>query len=120
MGQKLDVPKKKESTGTVSAMAKFRTLDKQAQSADDSAADAGVKTTHQNAITWEHFSAVLVAMIILLPRLHSVQTKLGLSMGPVEFCDLAFEFCLGQVKFFVEGNLNKLLIEVHPVGRKIF
>lgn len=51
MGQKLDVPKKKESTGTVSAMAKFRTLDKQAQSADDSAADAGVKTTHQNAIT---------------------------------------------------------------------
>jgi len=57
MGQKLDVPKKKESTGTVSAMAKFRTLDKQAQSADDSAADAGVKTTHQNAITQVQISA---------------------------------------------------------------
>jgi len=50
MGQKLDAPKKKEASGTVSAMAKFRTLDKQAQSADDSAAGPGVQTTHQNAI----------------------------------------------------------------------
>lgn len=49
-GQKLDVPKKKESSGTVSAMAKFRTMDKQAQSADDSGSGTGVHTTHQNAI----------------------------------------------------------------------
>ena len=50
MGQKLDVPKKKESSGTVSAMAKFRTMDKQAQSADESGAGSGVQTTHRNAI----------------------------------------------------------------------
>lgn len=50
-GQKLDVPKKKESSGTVSAMAKFRTMDKQAQSADDSGSGTGVHTTHQNAIS---------------------------------------------------------------------
>ena len=49
--------------------------------------------------------------------------KVGsVSMGPVDFCDLAFELCLGQVEFFVEGNLNlnKLQIEVRPVGRKFF
>ena len=49
-GEKLDVPKKKETSGTVSAMAKFRTMDKQAQSADDSGSGTGVHTTHQNAI----------------------------------------------------------------------
>ena len=49
-GQKLDIPKKKESSGTVSAMAKFRTMDKRAQSADDSESGTGVQTTHQNAI----------------------------------------------------------------------
>ena len=49
-GQKLDVAKKKEASGAVSAMAKFRTMDKQAQSADDSGAGTGVNTTHQNAI----------------------------------------------------------------------
>ena len=49
-GQKLDVAKKKESSGTVSAMAKFRTMDKQAQSSDDSGTGTGVHTTHQNAI----------------------------------------------------------------------
>ena len=47
-GQKLDIPKKKESSGTVSAMAKFRTMDKRAQSADDSESGTGVQTTHQN------------------------------------------------------------------------
>ena len=52
LGQKLDVPKKKETSGTVSAMAKFRTMDKQAQSVDsvDGGAGKGVNTTHQNAI----------------------------------------------------------------------
>ena len=105
MGQKLDVPKKKESTGTVSAMAKFRTLDKQAQSADDSAADAGVKTTHQNAITWEHFFPVVFSDHDY-PSSSSSQlaNKVGsVSMGLVDFCDLSFEFCLGQVKFLWRG-----------------
>lgn len=50
MVQKLDVPKKKEGGGNVSAMAKFRTLDKQAQSAEESSSGTGVHTTHQNAI----------------------------------------------------------------------
>lgn len=50
VGQKLDVPKKKEDSGAVSAMAKFRTMDKRAQSADESGAGTGVNTTHQNAI----------------------------------------------------------------------
>ena len=45
--QKLDVEKKKESE-TMSAMAKFRTLDKQASSGNS---EKGVNTTHQNAIT---------------------------------------------------------------------
>ena len=45
--QKLDVEKKKE-TETMSAMAKFRTMDKQA-STGSSGKD--VNTTHQNAIT---------------------------------------------------------------------
>lgn len=44
--QKLDVEKKKESE-TMSAMAKFRTLDKQASSGNS---EKGVNTTHQNAI----------------------------------------------------------------------
>ena len=50
LGQKLDVPKKKEDAGAVSAMAKFRTMDKRAQSADESGSGSGVNTTHQNAI----------------------------------------------------------------------
>ena len=44
--KKLDTAEKKE-TGAVSAMAKFRTLDKQAQSTDDTST---VNTTHKNAI----------------------------------------------------------------------
>ena len=48
--QKLDVPQKKEDSGAVSAMAKFRSMDKQAQSVDDSAGGTGVYTTHKNAI----------------------------------------------------------------------
>ena len=100
MGQKLDVPKKKESTGTVSAMAKFRTLDKQAQSADDSAADAGVKTTHQNAITWELFAVVFSDHDYPSSSSSQLANKVvSDSLEPVDFCDLAFEFCLGQVKF---------------------
>lgn len=47
--QKLDVPKKKEGGGQMSAMAKFRTMDKHAQSSDETDAGA-VTTTHQNAI----------------------------------------------------------------------
>ena len=50
MVQKLDVPKKKEGGGNVSAMAKFRTMDKQAQSSDEGSAGTGVHTTHKNAI----------------------------------------------------------------------
>lgn len=53
LGQKLDVPKKKEDAGAVSAMAKFRTMDKRAQSADESGSGSGVNTTHQNAIKCE-------------------------------------------------------------------
>jgi hypothetical protein len=45
--QKLDVSKKKESE-TMSAMAKFRTMDKEASTGDSG---KGVNTTHQNAIT---------------------------------------------------------------------
>lgn len=51
MVQKLDVPKKKEGGGNVSAMAKFRTMDKQAQSSDEGSAGTGVHTTHKNAIS---------------------------------------------------------------------
>ena len=104
MGQKLDVPKKKESTGTVSAMAKFRTLDKQAQSADDSAADAGVKTTHQNAITWEHFFLVFSDHDYSSSSSSQLANKVGSdSLGPVDFWDLSFESCLGKVKFLWRG-----------------
>ena len=45
--QKLDVVKKKESE-TMSAMAKFRTMDKEASTGESG---KGVNTTHQNAIT---------------------------------------------------------------------
>jgi len=47
--KKLDTAQKKEA-GAVSAMAKFRTMDKQAQSAEDSSSRATVNTTHKNAI----------------------------------------------------------------------
>jgi actin related protein 2/3 complex subunit 1A/1B len=45
--QKLDVAKKKESE-TMSAMAKFRTMDKEASTGDSG---KGVNTTHQNSVT---------------------------------------------------------------------
>ena len=48
--QKLDVPGKKEESGTMSAMAKFRTLDKRGQGSDEAGGMASVKTTHKNAI----------------------------------------------------------------------
>ncbi|XP_031554175.1 actin-related protein 2/3 complex subunit 1A-like [Actinia tenebrosa] len=47
--EKMDAPKKKEDTGTMSAMAKFRTLDKKGQGADESSSSSS-NTTHQNAI----------------------------------------------------------------------
>lgn len=72
LGQKLDVPKKKEDSGAVSAMAKFRTMDKRAQSADESGSGSGVNTTHQNAIKWE---------ILLHVPLFSLFTLEGLGNG---------------------------------------
>ena len=65
LGQKLDVAKKKEDSGAVSAMAKFRTLDKKAQSADESGSGTGVNTTHQNAIKWGPLPLAPLAMYIL-------------------------------------------------------
>ena len=66
LGQKLDVPKKKEDSGAVSAMAKFRTMDKRAQSADESGSGSGVNTTHQNAIKWEILHVPLLFSLFTL------------------------------------------------------
>lgn len=49
--EKMDAAKKKEDTGTMSAMAKFRTMDKKGQGADESSGSS-LNTTHQNAIKW--------------------------------------------------------------------
>jgi len=46
--EKLDAAKKKEDTGTMSAMAKFRTLDK--KGADETDSGSTIHTVHQNAI----------------------------------------------------------------------
>ena len=44
------MPVKKEDTGTMSAMAKFRTLDKKGQGSDEADGKDSVKTTHKNAV----------------------------------------------------------------------
>ncbi|EDO30959.1 predicted protein [Nematostella vectensis] len=46
---KLDAPKKKEDSGAISAMAKFRSLDKQGQSAEEGVSSSN--TTHENSIS---------------------------------------------------------------------
>jgi hypothetical protein len=48
--EKMDAAKKKEDSGTMSAMAKFRTLDKKGQGSDDASGSSSLNTTHQNAI----------------------------------------------------------------------
>lgn len=48
--EKFDAAKKKEDSGTMSAMAKFRTMDKKGQGADEADGGSAINTVHQNAI----------------------------------------------------------------------
>lgn len=50
--EKFDAAKKKEDSGTMSAMAKFRTMDKKGQGADQADGASTVHTVHQNAIKY--------------------------------------------------------------------
>lgn len=103
--QKLDMEKKKESE-TMSAMAKFRTLDKQASSGNS---EKGVNTTHQNAITW-----VLIQLLFKVP----VKTK-------IKFClmKLTPKMTLDSIGNFIPLNFYKsifnssfALVKYHLLG----
>lgn len=50
--EKLDAAKKKEDSGTMSAMAKFRTMDKKGQGANEVDGGSAIHTVHQNAVKY--------------------------------------------------------------------